>query len=314
MKVHQYRGDCLETSHPIRAVAIRDSEILWESGPAVRSPWRSAAKPLQLWCSLEQAGDPTLSDVELALGASSHSGQDFHVAALRSLMARLGVEERWLKCGAESPMHKPSAAELLAAGEPMLDIHNDCSGKHTLMLAACMTNGWNLEYRPADHPLHQRIAQVASEWCEETPTLAVDGCGVPVLCLSIAGMARFWATMAVAMAEAPEDRLGRIGLAMANNPRWTSGDGRLDYDVVRSAQETMAVKIGAQGVFCIALPERRIGIALKSLSGDERSLAAAIPAVLAAVAPGAWTKPEPWSGDQVFNVVGKQVGDRRVVR
>jgi len=309
MNIHQYRGDCLETSHPVRGVAICDGDPSWQTGAPARSPWRSAAKPLQLWCSLEQAGDPELSELELALGASSHSGQPFHVDALRALMARLGVEESWLKCGPERPMHGPSADALLRAGQPFLDVHNDCSGKHVMMLKACAVNGWELEYRPEDHPLQRRIAEAASEWCGEVPELAVDGCGVPALCLSIAGMARFWARMATAMADAPESRLGRIGWAMANRPRWTSGDERLDLAVVRGAREPMAVKIGAQGVFCIALPERRMGLALKCLSGDEGALAVAVEAALAEAAPGAWERPEGWQGHEVRNVVGRVVGE-----
>jgi L-asparaginase II len=313
MRIDQYRGDCLETTHPARAVAVRDGQIVWSAGPPARSPWRSAAKPLQLWCSLEQAGDPALSSEELALAASSHSGQPFHVDALRALMARLGVQESWLKCGAEAPVHRPSAEALIRAGAPALPIHNDCSGKHTLMLAACLANGWDLEYRPFDHPLQARIHEVASSWCGEVPDRAVDGCGVPVLCLSIAGMARSWARMAAAMADDPEGRLGRIGRAMVAHPRLTAGDDRIDLDVATAAAEPMAVKIGAQGVFCIALPERRLGIAIKNLSGTEPELAAAIPAVLDACAPGAWRRPERWRWDEVTNVVGRVVGRRVAV-
>jgi len=308
MNVHQYRGDCMETAHPVRGVAICDDEVAWESGAPARSPWRSAAKPLQLWCSLEQAGDPALSEIELALGASSHSGQPFHVEALRALMDRLGIEETWLKCGAERPIHRPSGDALLRASAPFLDIHNDCSGKHTLMLKACAVNGWSLEYRPPEHPLQRRIAEVAADWCGEAPGLAVDGCGVPVLCLSIEGMARAWGRMAVAMADAPGGRLGRIGWAMANQPRWTSGDDRLDLDVVRAATEPMAVKIGAQGVFCIAIPGRRMGLAIKSLSGSEVPLGAAVEAALAAAAPGAWARPATWPHTEVRNVIGEVVG------
>jgi len=311
----EQRGPCVETAHPVRAVAARGEEIIWSSGPPTRSPWRSAAKPLQLWCALEALGDPPLPDALLAIGASSHSGQPEHLERVREALARLGADEAGLRCGAEAPIHRPTLEAMIRAGQPPLPVHNDCSGKHAFMLGACRARGWPADYLPPDHPLQRRIVEVARAWTGDTIALARDGCGVPVLCLTVAGMARAWSRLAVAAAaEAPgaSGRLGRIARAMAARPHLTSGDGRMDMDLACGALEPFVGKIGAQGVFCVALPARGVGVAVKAVSGHEPALAVATAAAIQAAAPGAWRDPEGWRWGTIRDVAGREVGRRYV--
>jgi len=323
MEILQRRGAQVETRHRASAVAIVDNEVLWRSGLDGSSPWRSAAKPFQLWCSLSALGDPALSAVETALGASSHAGQPAHVEALRALQGRLGVREADLRCGAEPPLHRGSWEALLRAGQEPAAIHNDCSGKHSFFLAASARNGWAGDYRDPAHPLQRRIAAFAAERAGEAIGLAVDGCGVPVICLSIEGMARAWSWLGERMARVGDPwsdqaqtaddgdlRAARIGWAMLHNPWWTSGDGRLDLEIAAGAREPLVGKIGAGGVFCLAFPQRGLGLAVKVWSGDDDALGVAVREALAAVAPGAWEEPPGWGRLTVRNVVGRVVGDR----
>lgn len=283
-------------------------------GSDVISPWRSAAKPLQLACALEVLGDPELSQDELAVAAASHSGEPQHVAVVDRLLACFGGQRSDLKCGAHPPMFEPHAGAILRAGGAIEPIHNNCSGKHAMMIAAARSAGWELDYRPADHPLQRVIYGRIARWSGVEPALAVDGCGVPTFCLPVSAMATAWRAIATAMRDAPDSRLGRIGRAMAARPELTSGTGRLDLAVVQAASEPMAVKIGAGGLFCIALPERDMGIAIKVISGDSDALAVAVGGALDELAPGAFIQPVDWPWAQVRNVVGLVVGERRTQR
>lgn len=318
MYVLQLRGGLLETRHSVSAVALHHGQAAptWSTGDPAFSTWRSAAKPLQLWVSLEALGDPAgLDDQHLATGASSHSGQDRHLAQVRRILDHFGLDEALLQCGAEPPVHRPSAQALVRAGQQPLPIHSDCSGKHAFMLAACRARGWPTDsYLDPAHPLHQRVLQVARAWAGEAPALATDGCGVPTLWLSLAGMARAWARQAAAMADPQLDpRLHRIGQAMAAHPDLTSGAGRIDLAVARRAAEPFVGKIGARGVFCIALPQRGLGVAIKVADGDEDALAVAIPAVLDHVAPGCMAPDPQWPPATMRNVAGRAVGTRVAV-
>lgn len=329
MLILQRRGAAVETQHPVRVVVARDAEIVAQTGPALRSPWRSAAKPFQLWGSLEALGDPMLESVDVAIGASSHAGQEGHVAHIRGLLASFGLSEDGLLCGAEPPLHRPTWESMLHRGEAHIALHNDCSGKHSFMLAACERNGWDRDYRPPSHPLQQRILALITDWAGEAPDLATDGCSIPTAVLSIDGMALAWARLAACMAEAGDtwpdpqrslretdagtSRAASIGWAMARHPWWTSGDDRLDLAVARAARVPMVGKIGAQGIFCMAFPDERLGVAIKVASGDEDALAVAVDAVCQQLLGAAWQPFEPWAAHTVRNVVGWKVGERVAV-
>lgn len=328
MRVLQFRGEHIETVHPVSAVVVNmgaaGPRTTWTSGPPTRSPWRSAGKPFQLLASIEameaarhSENTPftarSLSNTDLAIGASSHSGQPGHTAVVASLLQRFGRGPDDLRCGAEPPAHRPSFHALLRDGSSPGAIHNDCSGKHAMMLGACTARGWDLEYRPAAHPLQVAVRDAVERLSGEPPGAAVDGCGVPVWVLSVAAMAQAWAELAAAMEDPDRDPLlARIGAAMAEHPWHVSGDGRIDLRLAGSAGEPYVGKIGAQGVFCVALPERRLGLALKVATGDDAAVAVAARHLVETVAPGALAPDPGFPWHTVRNVVGDAVG-RRVV-
>lgn len=104
----------------------------------------------------------------------------------------------------------------------------------------------------------------------------------------------------------------RIGWAMHRCPLHMSGEGRLDLRVVQGANEPLTVKVGAEGLFTIALPDRAAGLIVKVHTGNEGALAVAVRSVLDEVYPGLFTPPE-WAWETVQNVVGATVGERRAV-
>lgn len=329
MRVVQARGGHVETIHPVRAVAVRVAgdgglEVVRTAGPPSVSPWRSAAKPFQLHAvltAMEAAGHSentpftvrSMSDEELAIGASSHSGQPGHVAVVDALLERFGCTRSQLRCGADRPIHAPSFHALLRSGGAPGPEHNDCSGKHAMMLGACRARGWSDAYLPVDHPVQEAVRRGVVAFTGEEPGHAVDGCGVPVWVLSVLGMARAWARLAQAMADPDEDPLlARIGHAMAEHPWHVSGDDRIDLRLARHAREPFVGKIGAQGVFCVALPERRMGLALKVATGDDPAVAVSARSWIDAVAPEVLTPDPAFPWDIVRNVVGDAVGSRSV--
>lgn len=313
--VEQRRGGLLETLHPYSAALVEGETLRWSVGPDLASFWRSGCKAMQLLNSLEQLPPELVSgldDRDLALGAASHSGQAFHVERVQALLDRLGLRAEQLRCGAHSPMHEASARALLRVGERPTVLHNNCSGKHTFMLAASVASGWPEDYLPREHPLQQRNLALLTDWMAFSPGVAVDGCGVPCFHAPLSAMARAFARYATEMADSPDGLAGRIGWASHRHPEWMSGEGRLDLAVVRGAREPVTVKIGAEGLFLVAVPGRRWGIAVKVHTGNADGLAVAVRAVLDALAPGMFT-PAEWPWAEVRNVVGRVVGERRAV-
>lgn len=316
LQIRQHRNGFTETLHPVHAVLWdHRAGARWSVGPEAGAFWRSSSKPMQLLTALEHA-DPALltwiQEEDLAIGAASHSGEPTHIARVRRLLRHLKLKEQDLQCGAHPPMHAASAEKLLRRRLKPTALHNNCSGKHTFMLAACKAQRWPMEYRPLDHPLQVRNRACIEAWCEAHAEVAVDGCGVPTFHMPISAMARAWARLADEMNGT--GLAGRIGWAMHRFPHVMSGTGRLDQAVVRAATEPLTVKIGAEGLFCIALPQRRQGITIKVLTGNGDALGVAVKAVLDEVAPGVLPdsvlQDGALPGAVVTNVVGLRVGAR----
>jgi L-asparaginase II len=310
--VEQRRAGRVETVHPASAVLATPDGVTWSAGDDLATYWRSGCKPFQLVNSLENLPAGVVSALEpedLAIGASSHSGQPRHVERVAALLTRFGLDPASLRCGAHWPMHEPSARALAAEGRTCTTLHSNCSGKHTFMLAACAARGWDPDYRPIAHPLQQGNRDGLAGWMGHVPEDGVDGCSIPTFHAPLSAMARAFARLAAAMAD-HDGLAGRVGWAMNAHPEYTSGDDRLDLAVVRGATRPLAVKVGAEGLFCIAIPEERAGLVVKVHTGNADALAVAVRSVLETHWPG--ILPGEWRWDVVKNVAGAVVGDRRV--
>jgi len=309
LHVEHRRNGLVETIHPVSVRVWQPGAPLLGGGPDVASFWRSASKPFQLWASLSEldAGVvAALTERELAVGAASHNGEAGHVAVVEALLGRFGLEAGGLQCGAHLPAHEPTARATPTA----LPVHNNCSGKHTFMLAASTARGWDPDYRALTHPLQASVHRRVDELAGVHHGTGVDGCSVPTFHAPLSAQARAWAALAAAMADG-DALLGRIGWAMHHAPWFMSGTDRLDLAVVQGASEPLAAKIGAEGLFCVALPRRRLGVAVKVHTGNTDALAVAVRAVLAELGvgmAGEW----PWAC--VRNVRGVEVGERVSVR
>jgi len=305
--VVQHRGAFVESRHPFSVACARAGGEVTLAGPALATTFRSASKPFQLATSLEVLGLPAVDETWLAVGAASHNAEPRHLALVEAILARFGVEASGLRCGAHAPVHVPSAEAVVRSGGHYTALHNNCSGKHAFMLAAARHAGWEMDYRPLSHPLQQRVLERLRGWAGEVTGTATDGCGVPTFHQPLQAVARSWLAVAEAM-RAADGVLGRIGWAMARHPALTSGEGRLDLDVVTHASEPLAVKVGAMGLFCMALPQRQMALAVKVEPGTNEALPAAVAWALCHFAPGSFTPPRDWTHLQVRNVVGDVVG------
>jgi L-asparaginase II len=313
--VVQTRGAIVEATHPFSVASAWPDGRVTVEGADVTTAFRSAAKPFQLAVSLEALGDPAVSEAMLAIGAASHSAEPDHLEVVRRILSQFGLSEGALRCGAHAPMHEPSAHAVLRGGGAFTDLHNNCSGKHAFMAAAARHAGLDADYRPADHPLQRANRAALEQLAGVAALVATDGCGVPTFGFPLSGLARAWGHVAAAMAaveassavEAATARLGRIGWAMAAHPHLTSGTGRLDLDVVRASREPIAVKVGAMGLFCMALPRRRLALAVKVTSGVAEALPAAVRWALER-AGVSLALPSPWPLCEVRSVAGQAVG------
>ncbi len=281
------RGDVVESQHRVHVAVYHagDGLVAAAGNPAHYSFVRSAIKMFQVMPFVEAGGADhfNLTGEELAVCTASHGGEPFHVAAVRSILSKVGVNEHALACGPHLPMHEPAAHAMIAAGEAPGRIHNNCSGKHAGMLACCVLQQWPVDgYHRARHPLQQRIRTTLERWMRVEPDeveAGVDGCGLPTFALALdavsEGCARFAAT-AAEHGSAPE----RIFQAMAGHPQFVAGTDRLDTELMRATGGRLFAKVGAEGFYCAGIPAMKLGVALKAEDGAKRAAECALLAVL----------------------------------
>ncbi|WP_016910386.1 asparaginase [Streptomyces xiaopingdaonensis] len=274
------RSDWVEGRHRGSAVVLgADGSVEREWGdPGAPVFPRSANKPFQA-AGVLSAG-LRLGGRRLALGAASHSGEPFHLELVERMLAEYGLAEEQLGCPPDLPLDAEEAERFLAAGRTRSRIAMNCSGKHTAMLAVCAERGWPTEgYLAPDHPLQRGIrATLESAAQEPVAHTGVDGCGAPLLAVSLTGLARAFRTLATADAGTPE---GRVADAMRAHPEYVAGTRRHDTWLMRELPGAVS-KMGAEGVQGFALPDGR-ALAFKVDDGAARALGPVLVSLLRGV-------------------------------
>ncbi len=284
--VETTRGDARESLHHGAVVVVdRAGRVRYRAGdPDLGLFLRSSAKPLQAIPLVESGGADRfgLTERELAVTCGSHAAEPEHLAAVRSLLSKAGLDESALQCGAHAPGDAAQAAALAREGRAPTAIHNNCSGKHAGMLAACRAHGWPIEtYRAPDHPLQQEIAGIVGE-CSGIPrasmVLGTDGCGVPTFRMTVGQVALAFARLAdpSGMPARRAEAVRRLTGAMRAHPVLVSGTGRLNAVLMEAFGDRLFAKSGAEAVFGIGLVEQGWGIGVKIEDGSNRGMGAVL--------------------------------------
>jgi L-asparaginase II len=284
------RGAEVESRH-FGAFVVADAggRVVLSGGDAARAIFpRSAVKalqalPLLLSGAAERFG---LSGAELALACASHVGAPLHAQTAAAMLARAGRDETCLECGAHWPVSSGAAHALAAAGQRPGALHNNCSGKHAGFICTAIHAGHDpLGYVGADHPIMRAVTAAMSavtgdDLDRQSP--AIDGCSIPTYRMTMRGLAAGFARFGtgLGMPSGFAEAAARLRQAVADHPVMLSGEGRFDTVVTQALGAAAFVKLGAEGVYCGALPAMGLGFALKCDDGTPRAAEAATAALL----------------------------------
>jgi L-asparaginase II len=294
--VEVQRGNLVESFHRgALAVVDADGDIVAALGDIGRPVFpRSAVKLLQaLPLIASGAADRLgLTDEELALACASHNGEDAHVRTAAAMLAKAGLDMSALECGTHWPYLDTSVRALAAAGREPNALHNNCSGKHAGFLClACALHGhtdlrrYARGYVDADHPVMREVSaalQAATDFELADAPRGIDGCAIPTHAIPLRHLALGFARAGsgVGLSEAHARAARRLRAAVAKAPFMVAGTGRFDTRVMERLGERVFCKVGAEAVYCAALPERGLGVAIKM---DDGNTARAAEVAMAAV-------------------------------
>lgn len=227
---------------------------------------RSCAKPLQAALMIDYELDKKydLTEEEIAVCSASHAGERVHVELVKNVLNKFGIPESKLKCGNHDPISQTAQNELLKSGQCATSLHNNCSGKHAMMLGLCKLNDWDMDnYDNLNHPLQREIINKIYELCEiktEYP-ITKDGCGVPVPAMPLENLVKGYLNLFCS------PKYERIKSAFLNNPYLIGGENRTDTKIIESSKCLIA-KVGAGGLCVVVNPEIEEAFVVKICDTD----------------------------------------------
>jgi L-asparaginase II len=292
------RGGIVESFHRgALAIVDADGRVHTRLGDIERPVFpRSAVKVLQaLPLVASGAADRwQLNDEELALACASHGGEPRHAQTAASMLAKAGMDASVLECGTHWPYNDAALKALAARGEAPGALHNNCSGKHAgfVCLGCWMSEtgggdrrGFLRGYVKPDHPVMREVTaslQATTGYDLSRTAVGTDGCSIPTYAVPLRHLAQAFARVATGAGLSPDHARAaqRLRAAVARSPFMVAGTGRLDTRLMERLGERLFCKVGAEGMYCAALPELGLGVAIKM---DDGNTARACELVLAAV-------------------------------
>lgn len=279
------RGRIIESVH-YGSIAVVDSNgkfIASYGDPQAVAFLRSSAKPFQVLPFVERGGVEyfKFTPRELALSCASHEGSDMHVQAVSNLQNKIGIEESNLQCGTHLPGDVDELKSLIVHDEQPRTNHNNCSGKHTAMLAHAKMRELPLEnYLDINHPIQRDILASFADMCRLTVDqveLGTDGCSAPNFAVPLYNAALAFARMCDPheLTETRASACRKVSAAMTAYPEMVSGYGEFDEQLMTAGEGKIVCKRGAEGYQIIGLlpgvlshDSAGVGIAIKVSDGD----------------------------------------------
>ena len=286
------RGETVESVHRGHiAVVDGAGELVFSKGDAeMVTFFRSSGKAFQALPFLTSGAAERFgyTDAEVALACGSHSGEQIHTETAAKMLARVGLNESDLRCGAHFPFNEKVEKQMIRAGVEPTQLHNNCSGKHAAMLALAKHLGADLRsYEAMENPVQQKILEAVSLFTDIPANeikIGIDGCAAPNFALPLRAMATSFARLVSPPAsfdEETREACRRIVSAMINYPEMIGGTERLDTIIMQSARGKIISKIGAEGVYVAGiLPcegwKKGLGVAVKIEDGDDKRARAVV--------------------------------------
>lgn len=289
------RGNTVESRHRGSAIVIdADGGVVFQAGDIARPVFpRSAVKAIQGLPLIESGAADRygLTEAELALAVSSHSGEPLHAETALGMLRKAGRDTGCLECGAHWPMNDKVARALAKAGGEPTALNNNCSGKHAgFVCLSCSMDEDPAGYVKPGHAVQKAVHGALEEVTgavHSTDHMGTDGCSIPSYAIPLKALALGFARLGTGQSFGPEraKAAARVRAAAAAHPFMVAGTDRFDTRLMSLLGARVFSKTGAEGVYCAALPELGYGIALKCDDGAGRAAEVALGALVARFLP-----------------------------
>jgi L-asparaginase II len=223
---------------------------------------RSCMKPMQASPLIDLGLDKkyNLSLEEIAVCCASHTGSVVHQKIINQILSKIGFSEDDLLCLPHAPLSLEEQKRLFQNNLEPTKIHNNCSGKHSIMLAFCKELGFPIKnYKDFDNQLSDFIINHVCKLCEvdrKNVVVSKDGCGLPVIATSLEELGRGFLNLFC------NQKYYKIQQAFLNFPYVIGGNNRLDTQIISSSKNLVA-KVGACGLCVVVNIEKEECVVVK---------------------------------------------------
>ncbi|VAW21323.1 Hypothetical protein of L-Asparaginase type 2-like superfamily [hydrothermal vent metagenome] len=276
--VETIRNNWVENRHRGAFCITNDhGEIIASAGDIEQSIFpRSAIKSIQALALFRSGAVEkfSLDPQEIALACASHRGEAAHIKGVKKFLEKISCCETDLECGAHFPSDPVARAAMHKAGVKPGPIHNNCSGKHSGMLAVARALDAPIKgYIGLDHPVQKLVRQCIEDLIGEdltTDRYGTDGCSIPTFAAPLKAFAFGFARAGTGngLNEKTAAAMRQIFAAATSHPFLVGGTGSFDSEVMKIFNGAIMSKRGAEGVYCGSIPALKLGYALKCDDGS----------------------------------------------
>ncbi|PCI03392.1 MAG: asparaginase [Hyphomicrobiales bacterium] len=287
------RGNLVESIHSAdMAICDAQGNLIAAFGEVEKAVFpRSAIKSFQALPRVEAGVDEQygFADHHTALSCSSHNGEAIHVDGASEILAKAGLDVSDLECGVHFPELEADRAKLHIAGKKPSALHNNCSGKHSGMLAFAKSQGFDTQnYVSRDHPIQKEIAANLTDLMgvpHSESICGIDGCSLPTYAVPLANIAKAAAKFGSGegMGKERASATQKIIHACCDHPMMVAGTDRGCTRIMAALGRKCFVKGGAEGLYMAIIPELGVGIAIKANDGARRASEVLIAQLIASV-------------------------------
>lgn len=225
---------------------------------------RSMMKPIQASVLSDEIVDYyNFKDEELALMQASHAGEEIHINFVKLILDKIGLTEENLLCPLIPPLNTKNV-------KTYSKIHNNCSGKHSMMLAYCVYNNLEIKnYTDFNHPVQLKIKEKLLDYAKTNDYITTkDGCTVPVFGLKIDDIAKLFLNYY------KDKKNKRLINAYKNNPYLIAGTDdfglRTDTKIMK-LNSNLISKVGAGGFIYIYNEEKEEILIIKMAQDNNKA-------------------------------------------
>lgn len=271
--VEYYRGELVEQVHYGIILHINKNGIINKSGNdnGYKFYHRSCMKPLQ--AAVISDLNMELDTDEIAVCCASHTGDLIHREKVLSVLNKFGFTQDDLLCKPHLPLSIEEQKRLIKNNIKPDKIHNNCSGKHALMLAVCKKMGFPVKnYNDLSHPISELIINNVCMLCEVSKDeiiISKDGCTLPVIATSLEALGRGFLNLFTS------EKYKRITQAYLTYPYLIGGNYRLDSEII-NASTNLVAKVGACGLCVVVNLEKNECLVVKIADSNMEARAFAV--------------------------------------